>query len=76
MTVDEYIKRNWDADRLRDYSFDSAWHRTIVAIVREVWEAAQQAAAPDAASDEPFPKCDACGEVWVDHVCPPGSPRR
>lgn len=27
-------------------------------------------AAPDVASDEPFPKCDACGEVWIDHVCP------
>ena len=20
---------------------------------------------------EPFPKCDDCGEVWVDHVCLP-----
>lgn len=33
-------------------------------------ESRRTSAAPDAASDEPFPKCDACGEVWTDHVCP------
>ncbi len=21
-------------------------------------------------SHEPFPKCNDCGEVWLDHVCP------
>ena len=33
-------------------------------------------ATPDAAISAPFPVCEDCGEVWKDHVCPPGPPRR